>query len=424
MTTALPVKEDGDVIYELDIDVDLINHLALRDSVYKLQQEQVRAKVIRDELARQVFTWQMQHVRDHGEPARASVLEDEFPDIALSQPDTAIGDLIQRLRTRYLKNEGRRHIKEIAELAVEEPLEVAKEMQRRARDLTDITVTRGEVYGNGDFPRARDEYDKLVLRGKGPSLGFAELDEHFHGQLGVTFLIAAPKTYKSWTTINAYIENIAHDFNPYMYSLELPALESYWRTACMAADVPYWKFLKRAVMKDEMKRIEDATTMLDDLGARYSIDKPQMGSRSVAQMVEKALDMGSDCIFIDQLQYIENRKGMAIGAIGSTSDYFEVVNDLRNYSDQIPIFVVHQFNRSVMKADEMPEMQQAKGSSAIEEVATLGLGLWADKNMRKSNMVELGTLASRNYEHGAWELSVSLSRHCSINMVGEKVEEE
>lgn len=422
MSTAV-MEDTESEIFELDIDLDLINHLAKRESVYRLQQEQVKAKVINDPLAMKVFQWQMQHVRDHGDPATAAVLEDQFPQIALDRPETAIGDLIQRLRTRYLKNEGRRHISEIAQLAVTDPLEVAKEMQRRARDLTDLTVVRGEVYGTGDFPRAREAYDKLVLRGKGPSLGFPEVDEHFHGQLGVTFLIAAPKTYKSWTTVNGFISNIDCGFNPYMYSLELPSLESYWRTVCMAADIPYWKFLKRALMPDELRRVQTAAEVLDDHGARFSIDKPPMGSRSVAQLVDKAVDSGADCIFIDQLQYIENRKGMAIGAIGSTSDYFEVVNDLRNYSDHIPIFVVHQFNRSVMKADEMPEMQQAKGSSAIEEVATLGLGLWADKDMRDSNVVQLGTLASRNYEHNAWELQVSLSRHCSINMIGE-VEDE
>lgn len=417
MSTAV-AEPETDTIFELDIDLDLINHLSRKESVYKLQQEQVKVKVVRDELARKVFTWQMQHVRDYGEPATASVLEDEFPEIAIERPETAIGDLIVRLRTRYLKNEGRRHIKEIAELAVADPLEVAKEMQRRARELTDITVTRGEVFGTGDFPRARDEYEKAVLRGKGPSLGFPELDEHFHGQVGVTFLIAAPKTYKSWTTINAYLANVTQDRSPYLYSLELPSLESYWRACCMAAGVPYWKYLKRALMPDEMRRVKAAAEMLDASEGRFAIDKPNQGSRSVAQLVEKAGDAGADCLFIDQLQYIENRKGMAIGAIGSTSDYFEVVNDLRNYSDHIPIFVVHQFNRSVMKADEMPEMQQAKGSSAIEEVATLGLGLWANRDMRNSNLVELGTLASRNYNHGSWELSVSLSRGCAINMNG------
>lgn len=416
MTTVVAIPDESE-IFELDIDLDLINHLSKRESVYRLQAERVQERVIRDPLAIKVFAWQMQHLRDCGEPATAAVLEDEFADIAIEPPQTHINDLIQRLRKRYLKNEGKRHVEELITLAVNEPLDVAREMQRRARDLVDLTMTRGEVFGTGDYPRAKDEYHKALTRGSGPSLGYPEVNEQFHGMVGVTFLVAAPKTYKSWYTINAVLDNIARERRPYLYSLELPALESYWRVACMTADVPYWRYLKRALTPDQLRRIAEATTIMDE-GGQFLIDKPSMGSRSVAQLVEKALDAGADCIFIDQLQYVETRRGVTVGAIGSTSDYFEIVNDLRNYSDLIPIFCVHQFNRSVMRADEMPEMQQAKASSAIEEVATLALGLWASKDMRSSNVVELGTLAARNYEHAAWELSVSLSRHCSLEMIG------
>ncbi|WP_028058396.1 DnaB-like helicase C-terminal domain-containing protein [Candidatus Solirubrobacter pratensis] len=405
-------------IYELDIDLDLINHLAYPDSVGKLQAEQVKAAVIFDPLAKRVFKWQMQHVRDYGEAATPSVLEDEFADITLDTPETQINDLILRLRTRYLRSEGKKAIREISELAITEPMEVARAMSQKSRELLDLTVQRGEVYGRYDFPRARQEYDKAVLRGKGPSLGYDELDDHFHGQVGVTFLIAPPKTYKSWVTINTVLANVEKGFNPYLYSLELPSLESYWRLACMAADVPYWKYLKRSLMPDELRKVESAAKTLDEMG-NFRMDKPNQGSRSVAQLVDKALDSGADCIIVDQLQYIENRKGNSIGAQNSTADYFEVVNDLRNWSDLIPVFVVHQFNRSVMSATAMPEMQQAKGSSAIEEVATLSLGLWANKDMRRSNVVELGTLASRNYGHASWELGVQLSRGCRIEMKGE-----
>lgn len=161
----MTVVADQPEIFELDIDLDLINHLAHKESVYKLLQEQVRPVLVKDPLAKEVFEWQMQHVRDYGEPATASVLEDEFPDIAMETAECAIGDLILRLRTRYLKNEGRRHIREISDIAVNEPLEVAKEMQRRARDLVDITHQRGEVFGTGDWVRAKDAYDKAKLRG-------------------------------------------------------------------------------------------------------------------------------------------------------------------------------------------------------------------------------------------------------------------
>ena len=77
-----------------------------------------------------------------------------------------------------------------------------------------------------------------------------------------------------------------------------------------------------------------------------------------------------------------------------------------------------------MNSKEMPEMQQAKGSSAIEEVATLQLALWANKEMRKNNLVHLGTLASRNFGYGTWEIDVQLSHGCNLSMVGEVEDED
>ena len=135
-------------------------------------------------------------------------------------------------------------------------------------------------------------------------------------------------------------------------------------------------------------------------------------------MVERAINSGATCVFIDQLQYVETRSGTSLGARNDTGDYFEVLNELRDYSDEIPIFIVHQFNRSIMSAEGMPEPQQGKGSSAIEETATLELGLWANKDMRSSNIIHLGTLVSRNYSQPTWEIGIELSKGCALIMNG------
>lgn len=410
-------------VVALDLDWDLIQHLAIPASFQYLKAEQVNAELIEDGLAREVFAFQLSHNRDHGSPASPSVLEDEFEEISIEAPQTAVGDLVERLRERYMRNQGREIIKGLAVLANDDPLLVAKEMLRQGRQLADLTVRRGEVFGTGDYPRALARYNEKVLQGRGPSIGYKELDDHFNGLLGVTFLLAAPKTYKSWFTVNAVLENVIQGKFPYLYSLELPADESDFRLRCMAAGVPYWKYVKRCMTPEDIERIDIASQGLDEAGV-FRIEKPGPGERGVDRMVERALAAGADCIFIDQLQYMENRKGTNLGAANNTGDYWEVCNDLRDRSDDIPIFIVHQFNRSVMNAKEMPEMQQAKGSSAIEEVATLQLALWANKEMRKSNTVHIGTLASRNFSYGAWEIGVQLSYGCSLDMIGPVEDDE
>lgn len=407
----------------LDLDFDLIAHLAQPNSVHYLRAEHVSDELIVDPLARQIFEWQIKHVKEHGQPATAVVLEEEFDLQSISDPQTAIGDLVNRLRQRYIRNQSRESLGYIGDIALSNPLAVGREMIKEGKRLVEVTQQRGEVFGSGDYQRVIDHYQKQANLGKGPSLGFQELDDHFNGQVGVNFLIAAPKTYKSWFAIRVMMSNILQGFFPYLYSLELPAIETDMRLRCMMADVPYWKYLKRVLSPTDQERIRIASANLDQLGS-YRIEKPSQGERGVQRLIEHAIGAGANCILIDQLQYVENRKGQTLGAMNNTGDYFEVVNDLRNYSDEIPIFVVHQFNRSVMNSDGMPEMQQIKASASIEEVAALALGLWASKDMRKSGIIELGTLVSRHYPYAEWELGIELSRGCRIEMHGPANTEE
>jgi hypothetical protein len=82
------------------------------------------------------------------------------------------------------------------------------------------------------------------------------------------------------------------------------------------------------------------------------------------------------------------------------------------------LWIVHQFNRTAMFSDKMPEMQQAKGAAACEETASLILGLWANKDMARSGVTEFGSIASRHFMDQSWEISVDLNRGCQFECVG------
>ncbi len=228
---------------------------------------------------------------------------------------------------------------------------------------------------------------------------------------------------KSWITVNAVIENVCNGVSTVLYSLELPAVETDMRIRFMAADIPWWKYIKGALNQLERDRLKEVSEMLDSCGL-YRVIKPERGERNANQLVERARDAGADVIFIDQLQYMENDRGSALGEKNDTGEYFGQINQLKDYSDDGPIWVVHQFNRSTVFAEKMPEIQQAKGSAAIEEACTLGLGLWASKDMKQSNILEFGTLISRNFYPASWTLDVSLSKGCSLNMIGKVSEDD
>jgi hypothetical protein len=406
----------------LDLDQDLINHLAMEDSVYELRAEHVKPELIVDSEARKVFEWQLEHLHRHGTPATEVVLKDQFPKLEISQPQTAIGDLISRFRERFIRNQGKAAITELANTAVAKPLEVAKDMMQEAKRLVDLTARRGESFGSGDIDQALRVYDEQALKPKGPSLGWTELDDFFYGQRGLSFLIAPPKSYKSWATVNALVAQTVQGEFPYLYSLELPAKDADWRVRCLYANIPYWKYLRGSLSPEERKAIKKSSQELDSYGT-YRVEKPDQGERSIAYLVERAMAAGATCLFIDQLQYVETRKGPSLGALNDTGYYWEVCDDLRNYSDEIPIFIVHQFNRSAMGATGMPEFQQIKASAAMEETGTLLLGMFSTKEMKQSNLLQIGTLLSRHYALANWEIKVELSKGCSFDLIG-KVEDD
>lgn len=419
---ATPTNNGYEVV-QLDLDWDLIMHLADEESVKALRAERMSLEVLEDDLAKEVYKWQLEHTRKHGGPASASVIEDEFPDVQIDPPQTKVGDLITRLRERYAKNASRQAIREMVDLSSKDPMAVGAEMLRVGKTLTDIATERGAQYGTGDIERAQEVYRQKVIRGPGPTLGFEELDSHFNGIQGLTFVLAPPKTYKSWFGVNNTISGVEQGKHPHIYSLELPAEDTHWRILCMAANIPYWKYERGAMTPQDLKLVQAASAMLDELGT-YTVEKPPPGERSAQVMVERAMAAGADYVIIDQLQYVENEKGTNLGALNDTGYYWQALSMLRDYSDEIPIFIVHQFNRSVMNAKEMPEMQQAKGSAAIEETAHLALGLWANKEMRRNNIIEIGTLASRSYSYKNWHIEVGLTKDCRLDMIGEVKDEE
>lgn len=403
-------------VFALDLDEEFLSHLAIPQSLQVIRAEGIGDELIEDDQVREVFHWQLDHVREHGHSASPSVLAEEF-DIDFADPETAIGDLLDRMRQRWIKNEGRRKLKTLGEQFKDDPSQIGKLLTNVAREFNEKTAKRGEAFGTGDYDRAIGRYNNKVLRGPGPSLGFKALDDHFYGMMGVNFLIAPPKSYKSWIMLKALAENVENGKCGWLYSLELPAEESDMRFRCMLADVPYWKYLRNSLSSIDRDKLKEASELIDDLG-EYRIVKPPAGERGIDRMVEMAQDAGADFIAFDQLQYIENKQGNSLGEMNKTGEYWQVLNRARDLSDKTPLLFAHQFNRDAMFAESMPAIQLAKGSSSIEEVATLAIGVWGNKDMRKSNVLEIGTLISRNYTFAAWELGIELSHGCSFDILG------
>lgn len=404
----------------LDYDIDLVCHLAVPESVEVLVAEKLDPELIVDEDCRAVYEWQMQHVRDQGQPASLAVLVDEFNGLedVIDEPEAAIEDLLDRMRARYVRAQGGKKLKKWAGDVKRDPLATVQEMATEARRLLEVTASRGDVYQTGDHERAMRVYDEEVTRGPGPTFGFKELDEAFGGHRKLSFLVAPPKTGKSWLAINNVYEMLRQGQRPYLYALELDAVETDWRLKCLASNTPFWKFMKQRLDRDDKEHLAAAAEILDESGF-YTIAAPPPGKRDAHYLVETAMNDGADLIIIDQLQYVETESGRTVGGKNDTGDYWDICNVLKDAAKKIPILVVHQFNRETRFADEMPDVKLIKGSAAIEETGTLVLGMWANKEMHQSGVVEVASLASRNFANVSWEIKMEMNRGCEFGMIGE-----
>lgn len=402
--------------FALDLDEELLAHLPDAQAWTVMQGEGITEELIEDDSIAEIFVWQRNHMRQHGQPATAAVLDEQFG-IDFKDPETAVGDLLDRLRERYMKNQGRVVLRGIVEHTFkEDPLAVPQELLRKGRELSVLLSKRGEVYGTGDFDRAMHQYDRKVDQGPGASFGHPILDDYFYGLNGLTFWLAPPKTYKSWMMVQCVAMNALAGRCSWLYSLELPAKETDMRLRCMLAGVPWWKHTRNAISIEERAALKAASEFIDQHGI-YRIVKPPHGQRDITEMVNTARDAGAELVVIDQLQYVENGKGESLGSLNKTGEYFNVLDRARTLSDEGPLLVAHQFHRNPGGYESMPSVDHAKGSSSIEEVATLCLGAFANKDMRRSGIIEVGTLIARNAQLASWECEVELSRDTRFTIV-------
>lgn len=402
-------------VFVLDLDEEVLAHLAIPESWHELRSEGFKVELIEDNFIREVYEWQVKHFREDGNPATATVLSDQF-DLEFPDPETTVRDLLERMRERYMKNSGRKSLAVIGKTFTADPLAVPDLLIREGRNLQNLLSKRGEMFGTGDVDRALYQYELKAAKGPGSSLGFPELDAHHYGQQGLTFIIAPPKTFKSWNIVEVLIANVEKGKLVRLNSLELPSEETDMRIRCRIANVPWWHYVRRCITREETQRIKDAEEILSELGV-YRVSKPPEGERTMDHLIGNARDEGADLVLIDQLQYVEI-DGRSLGEWNDTGKYFGVVNRARDLSDEGDIYIAHQFNREARFADAMPPIEMTKGSSAIEEGATLALGMWANKDMRRSNIVELGTLISRNHGFASWNIQVELSKGCNFKVIG------
>lgn len=374
----------------------------------------------------------LEYVREYmdkngGEPPTATMIVTEFP-FQPNEPVVPIEFLIEKMKDRYLL--GRMDeiltlgVRGIGTLGVTGKLEERKRAIRALRnDMDELLrdVQTGEVLGLNvaDWRRNMAEYDRMMEdRGEGVTFGCPQIDRKIGKLNGLTFLIGRPKQGKSWFLLWSFLNALLEGKRAVFFSLEMPAWEMEARFQALATNTTYrgktlgWTEQDRAQVEMEMTKLEDAGVL------NAPIIHLGPGQRSVSNLLEIAKQNDADIMYIDQYSFLSDELTLVEG-VPTHELHSRLCTELKNATNEVPIYIAAQFNRDSTKLErpeEMANLEHIGLSDQIGQKADTIMGLWQTTDMKNNTppFIQLRVLESRSRGMGAWYLYTEYEESCHI----------
>jgi len=149
------------------------------------------------------------------------------------------------------------------------------------------------------------------------------------------------------------------------------------------------------------------------------IEKPRRGERTVQHIVNRAREVGADCLLIDQLSGME-----AIGKYQSEKQAVdEIIENLKDEisedeANMLPCFMAVQFNRESqkLKGGSRGGGQHIALSNVITEKVDIAYGLYGPKEVRVNQSMIIEIIKNRRGAPGGWLLEWSLDKKTQIGV--------
>lgn len=401
---------------------ELIDHLAISETATYLFEQRFQPEFLTDEepTGRSILEYQFNHIDKYGSPASKDVLESVFVNIEFIEPSSDINWLIDQFKTRFARGKVENVLTDVASsLYSDEPnvvLDTTIDSLIRIRESVRTKRYAISAYDYQDL--LKRYYDDLEnKKHKGVTFGFKEVDETLGGlkQGELVYVIGRPKRYKSWMLMKSMVEAQRDGARCVFFTLEMELEEMFHRYACMAAGISWPRFKGGELTAMEMDTFNKNMERVIDSG-RVNIIKPPRGERTVNSLKLIAKEHGADIIYIDQLKFIES--GRKISADLRFREIEYINEDLKDACGDIPFYVAAQFNREAANLKEMADLSKIGLSDSIGQTADAILGLHQTKDMRTSQVLELGVIEARAYESASWELKVELSQNSNFRITG------
>jgi len=392
----------------MDIEVELLNHLPIKDSVEFLLKEGLQYDLIYQPKIRSVFNFVQHHFNDTGRVPTLAVLDHEYPEIDFEQPETTIEYVVDKLKLRYQKNQIQDLTTDLAGMA-NDPEMAMKYLRGEVFKIERNSLSQQHIYSNEDYQIFIHNVQEKILKGafNGASIGFKEIDD-FTGGIkdgNVAYLLARPKRKKSWFLLNSFIAQAKAGRKPYLFTLELTPDEIMLRIACMISGVSWNDAQKGQLMSPDWKKINQAFEEFKQY--KFHLEMPPVDERTVPGLLLKADKVGAEAIFISQFHYVKGLKDFYRAAHEESA---EVAVDLKRAASrpgaERPLIIEAQFNRGGDSMEDLEDFDASKVglTDMIPQSADVLYGLFENKDLRSNGLTQFGILEARNHDKGAWTI--------------------
>lgn len=405
-----------------DLEQELINHLAVRESLEFVIRDGLSLDTIYNPKRKAIIAFAEHYFNETKQAPAPVVLETEFTDLDIIEPETSVEWIVSKLRERYQKNQ-------VEELAygigdrIDTPALAIDYLQGKLNEIQRNSATSKHIWQAGDFPLFLENLQDQILDGQyqGLPIGFTAID-NFTGGLKpgyLAFLAARPKRQKTFFMIKAFIEQKRAGYKPIFFTLENTEKEIMLRLSCMISGYP-WDLAQRGIIDAQgWKVLRAAWEQFDALGP-HTISRPPMDQRTVASMMLEADKVEADSIILSQFKWIQpqtyyNRP--------DHEKYAEIVMDLKAAASRAgserPLLVEAQLNREGDSIEDFMDMGlgQLGLTDAIGQVSDVVYALYQNKDMRAQGHTQFGIIEARNHDKHNWYIRSEFKNKTSMELV-------
>lgn len=399
----------------------------------------LREPAFEDLTCRAAFGWMVEYWETNSMILAPTdvVMKYEFPALELPEEvDEATEWIVSALQQRHITNRVQAAMFDAAKDLNIDPEATTSALWQTLYDISESVVPRTSRSDMSNVEERDRRYlaraDAIVggvpyglQRGNGTPDSVPTLDDQTHGQLpGELAVVAAfTKVGKSFMLCKSIAEAHMAGLRPVMFTLEMSIKEMEDRIDAFYSGVSYAQLTEGSMMPSDLDRLREARAQLAEIGPLH-IERPHRGERTVKHMVNRARQLGSDYLLIDQLSFIDAAPNRSYGNDNSGMRMkhgditFELKDEIaRESAGALPCMLAVQLNRDAMRGgDGRGALHNLANSSFIEQTADIVLGLWRNDDMRNSNLMGMDILGSRRCDKMSWLLNWRLHDRTQVSI--------